>query len=449
MTEVVHAFDQEDLGMGGATFSEPGLTSFCRLDGLGLVVVGQRVEPGEAVLACEPVERDDWCRRCGCQGRVRDTLTRVLAHEPFGWRPTRLRVRLRRYRCTECGHVWRQDLSAAAAPRSRLSRRAVWWALGSLVIGHVSMSRVAAGLGVAWSTASKAVLTEARRLLVDDPDRFGGVRVLGVDEHCWRHTRKGGKWVTVVIDLAPVRDQTGPARLLDMVEGRSKAVLKDWPDARPQAWRDQVEVVAMDGFTGYKTATTENLPEAVAVMDPFHVVQLASGAVHQCRRRVQQTLHGHRGRTTDPLYRARQTLTTRTRFLTDKQKTRLDELLADNDHVEVEATWAVYQRLVAAYQHPSRATGKATIQALIDSLATGVPTALTEVRTPGRTLARRADDILAYFDRPHTTNGPTEAINGRLEHLRGTTLGFRSIDSYITRCLLKAGGPRPQLHPLL
>lgn len=58
MTEVVHAFDQEDLGMGGATFSEPGLTSFCRLDGLGLVVVGQRVEPGEAVLACEPVERD-------------------------------------------------------------------------------------------------------------------------------------------------------------------------------------------------------------------------------------------------------------------------------------------------------------------------------------------------------------------------------------------------------
>ena len=36
----------------------------------------------------------------------------------------------------------------------------------------------------------------------------------------------------------------------------------------PQAWRDQVEVVAMDGFTGFKTATTEELPDAVAVMDP-------------------------------------------------------------------------------------------------------------------------------------------------------------------------------------
>ena len=34
----------------------------------------------------------------------------------------------------------------------------------------------------------------------------------------------------------------------------------------------------MDGFTGFKTATTEELPDAVAVMDPFHVVRLAGDA---------------------------------------------------------------------------------------------------------------------------------------------------------------------------
>ena len=56
----------------------------------------------------------------------------------------------------------------------------------------------------------------------------------------------------------------------------------------PQAWRDAVEVVAMDGFTGFKTATTEELPDAVAVMDPFHVVRLAGDALDRCRRRVQQ-----------------------------------------------------------------------------------------------------------------------------------------------------------------
>jgi len=29
---------------------------------------------------------------------------------------------------------------------------------------------------------------------------------------------------------------------------------------------------------------------------------------------------------------------------------------------------------------------------------------------------------------PATSNGPTEAINGRLEHLRGSALGFRNDD---------------------
>jgi transposase len=96
------------------------------------------------------------------------------------------------------------------------------------------------------------------------------VRVIGVDEHVWRHTRKGDKYVTVIIDLTGIRDRTGPARLLDMVEGRSKAAFKTWLGERPRAWRDAVEVVAMDGFTGFKTAKAEELPDAVAVMDPFY-----------------------------------------------------------------------------------------------------------------------------------------------------------------------------------
>jgi Transposase len=43
--------------------------------------------------------------------------------------------------------------------------------------------------------------------------------------------------------------------------------------------------------------------------------------------------------------------------------------------------------------------------------------------------------------------GPTEAINGRLEHLRGSALGFRNLTNYIARSLLEAGGFRPQLPP--
>jgi transposase len=423
------------------------LTAFARLDSLGLVVTGQRVEPGRAVLACRVAEADAWCRRCGAQGTVRDTVVRRLAHEPFGWRPTVLEVTVRRYRCGPCGHVWRQDTTAAAEPRARLSRRGLRWALEGIVCQHLSVSRVAEGLGVAWDTANNAVLAEGKRVLIDDPARFDGVTVIGVDEHVWRHTRRGDKYVTVIIDLTGIRAGTGPSRLLDMVEGRSKQAFKRWLAARPQAWRDQIEVVAMDGFTGFKTATTDELPDAVCVMDPFHVVGLGGDALDRCRQRVQRDTLGHRGRSGDPLYRIRRVLRTGTDLLTELQRGRLDRVFAADEHVEVEVTWSVYQQMITAYRSPDKARGKQLMQKIITSLASGVPAALTELVTLGRTLNRRAGDVLAYFDRPGTSNGPTEAINGRLEHLRGSALGFRNLTHYIARSLLETGGFKQRLHP--
>ena len=324
--------------MRNATFACPDLTTFVRADELGLVVVGQRLEPRRAVLACRVVAPDEWCRRCGCEGAAVGTVTRRLAHEPLGWRPTVLEVTVRRYRCTGCGHVWRQDTTKAAEPRAKLSRRGLRWALEGIVVQHLTVARVAEGLAVSWNTANDAVLAEGRRVLIDDPQRFDGVKVIGVDEHCWRHTRKGDKYVMVVIDLTPVRDGKGPARLLDMVEGRSKQVFATWLAERPQAWRDKVEIVAMDGFTGFKTAAVDKLPDAVEVMDPFHVVQLAGDALDRCRQRVQQETLGHRGRAGDPLYSARRTLHTGLDLLSDKQKARLEAVFSDDQHAPVEAT---------------------------------------------------------------------------------------------------------------
>jgi transposase len=433
--------------LDATAFACPDLTTFCRLDELGLVVVGQRLEPKRAVLACRVVDDDRWCRRCGCEGSPRDSVTRHLAHEPFGWRPTTLVVTIRRYRCTGCGHVWRQDTSKAAEPRAKLSRRALRWALEGLVCQHLTVARIAEALAVCWDTANDAVLAEGKRALINDPARFDGVQVIGVDEHCWRHTRRGDKYVTVIIDLTPIRDGTGPARLLDMVTGRSKHAFKTWLAEREASFRDSVEVVAMDGFTGFKTAAAEDLPEAVAVMDPFHVARLAGDAVSECRRRVQQDTHGHRGRAGDPLYNARRTLLTGADLLTNKQKDRLARVFADEAHLEVEATWHVYQQVVAAYRDPDRKRGRERMSKLINSISRGVPAVLRELVTLGRTLKRRAADVLAYFDRPGTSNGPTEAINGRLEHLRGSALGFRNLTNYIARCLLETGGFRTRLHP--
>lgn len=178
---------------GGTGFACPDLTTFCQLDDLGLEVTGQGLEPGRVVLACRVVGEDRWCRCCGEQGVPRDTVTRWLAYAPFGWRPAMLQVTIRRYRCSGCCHVWRQDLTCAAAPRAKISRGGLRWALQGLVVQHLTVARVAEGLAVSWNTANNAVLAEGQRMLIADPHRFDGVAVIGVDEHVWRHTRRGGK----------------------------------------------------------------------------------------------------------------------------------------------------------------------------------------------------------------------------------------------------------------
>jgi hypothetical protein len=72
---------------------------------------------------------------------------------------------------------------------------------------------------------------------------------------------------------------------------------------------------------------------------------------------VQQAICGHRGRKGDPLYAARRTLHTGADLLTEKQKDRLSALFDGDEHVEVEATWGIYQRMIAAYREPDRVDG--------------------------------------------------------------------------------------------
>ena len=106
-------------------------------------------------------------------------------------------------------------------------------------------------------------------------------------------------------------------------------MFKQWLKARPKAWRDGIEVVAMGGFSGFKTAAAEELPDAVEVMDPFHGIKLADDALDEVRRRIQQEATGHRGRAKDPLYRARIALHAGTGLLTSKQQARIVRLFAD------------------------------------------------------------------------------------------------------------------------
>ena len=120
-------------------------------------------------------------------------------------------------------------------------------------------------------------------------------------------------------------------------------------------------------------------------MDPFQVVPLAAEALDRCRRRVQQDTCWHRGHAGDSLYASRRTLHTGVDLATTEQKTRLTALFATAEQLPVEVTWNIYQDMIVAYRDPDRSAGRTKMTTLIDKLSPGVPTALAELVTLGRT----------------------------------------------------------------
>ena len=416
---------------------------------LGVTITDAAVDEKVTTIFCAPLARDPRCPDCRREGRYRDTVTRQLTDLPVAGYPLVLRVAIPRYRCTtiDCVRVmFNQDLGKLAAARSATTRRCARYVLRRLMIDRTTISAIAAELGVSWHTVSSIAMRAVADLVVDaGAKRLSGVRVIGIDEHRWAPRRRGADgFVTLIIDLTPIADKMSPARLLDLVPGRSAAALTGWLAAQPAEFARAVEVIAMDGFTGYKTAATEVVPDAVTVMDPFHVVALAGAKLDLIRQRTQQQTRGRRGHTGDPLYGIRRIARTRIQLLSARQHARLNSVLDADEHIAVQVAYVIYQKIIAAYADANRRRGKRAMTALIDSIRRRVPAGLEEIAQLGRTLWRRRADILAFFDH-HASNGPTEAINGRLEALRRNALGFRNLTNYRWRSLLHSGA----LHALV
>lgn len=101
------------------------------------------------------------------------------------------------------------------------------------------------------------------------------------------------------------------------------------------------------------------------------MIKLGTDAVDQCRRRVQQDIHGHRGHKGDPLYGIRLILRCGQERLTDKQQARLDKAItADERHEAVYVAWQCAQQLRSAYTAISLAEGRRIAEKIVATFST-------------------------------------------------------------------------------
>jgi transposase len=394
------------------------------------------------VLTVESGQLQAACPGCGVMAVGHGRRVRVLHDAPCFGRVTRVRWLVRVWRCREpaCPAGTFSEAHDLAPPRMTLTVRAVRWATDALSYDDTTVSALARHLGVDWHTVWDAIEVEAKAR-TKDPARLAGVRTLGVDEHIWRPSRIGvDRAVTIMVDLS--RDQAGclHARLLDAVVGRSGTVYKARLKAQPEGFLDGVEQAALDPFRGYANAIHSGLPDAVAVLDAFHVVRLGTQVVDEVRRRVQQDTLGRRGHKHDPLYKIRGLLRHGVEHLTEKQQAKISHCLdAGDPRDEVNVAWQCYQRLRSIY-HATPATGREIAQKVLNSFHT---CPIPEVAKLGRTLRAWRGQVLAYFDTSGVSNGGTEAINMIIEKVRRLAHGFKDFEHYRLRIMLAANGQRP------
>ena len=407
-------------------------TRMCELlVGLGDVeVLGVDDEPGEPLRvhvrrrAARP-----GCGGCGgvlwSHGHRRVELVDLPA---FG-RPARLVWHKRVWRCPRQGCEVRyvsEQAPEIAPPRERLSTRAGRWATRQAGEGR-ALDEVAGGLGCSWHPVNNAVQRWGSALLAADTERIAATEALGLDEHLmWRRGRFRAKhWATSIVDV-------GRGQLLGIVPGRSADAPTRWLLGRPAAWLAAVRWAVLDLSGPYRAAFGAAVPHARQVADPFHVVKLANDALDEVRRRVQNQTLGHRGRSGDPLWRARKLLVSASERVTDAGRVRLRGLLdAGDPYGEVRDAWHAKETLRSIYDIDDAEVGAATVARLAEDLQDpGLP---PEINRLGRTISTWRTQI-ANWHAARVTNAPTEAANNLVKRVKRALSGGGAQPLYREQC---------------
>jgi transposase len=305
--------------------------------------------------------------------------------------------------------------------------------VAAVVVSGRAASEGAHAHRVSWWLV-QAMLSAAADLITDPDDV--GVRRLGVDEHRYRQVRffrdeHGGwrryePWMTTLVDA-----DTG--RVLGVVDGRDSAGVGTWLAARSQAWRDAVEVVAIDPSAAFRKALREQLPHAAVSVDPFHLVKLANDMLAHVRQRVVHDRKGRRGRSVDPAWTNRRLLLRAGNTLSPRALARLTAALrADDPTDEIGAAWGVKEqlrRLLASGSLAEAAERKMLLGLYV--LAADMPE--TDRLWATITAWWEAIEVLIVTG---VTNARTEAANTGIKQIKRTGRGYRNAGNYRARILL-------------
>ena len=320
-------------------------------------------------------------------------------------------------------------------PRCTITRRLLEHAGAEVTDRGITPAEAARGAGISWPSAHGAFAQAADQVLDDSP---APVAHLGIDEHRrgrprWRKDTDTGETVQLA-DRWHVcfYDLDGNQGLLGQVEGRTADDTAYWLAGATPAWRDAVQVVAIDMCTIFASAVRRMLPRAAVAVDLFHVVQLAVKTTGDVRRRAIRERYGRRGKAGDPEYGIKSLLNRNLENLSPEQFAKVIETLdASAQGQQVALAWIAKEKLRDALNLRARVTGSTPCERQVrDRLFTFYDWCaqhedIPELQTLASTISRWENEIVTAVV-TGVTNATAESLN-RLAKLEARhAYGFRN-----------------------
>lgn len=401
------------------------------LDGY-TVLSAERIPAGRRVLV-EPSSPEGACPDCGVMSsRVQARPVHRVRDLPCGGDGLEVLVRKRRLACAEEACPRRTFVQATdqLPLRARLTTRLVGGIAAGLSGELRALSRVAAEARVSWTTAMRILHTTGT---VEGSVDRRYVRRLGIDEHRFRtvrYLRDGTGKTTRVEPWSIVFTCLDTGAILDIVDGRRGAAVRDWIAARPRWWRKRIELVAIDMSSEFRSAVRTALPKARITVDHFHIVARANQMVTDVRRRRAHEQHGRRGRASDPAWKYRKLLACNQEDFSLAQRARLEEVIAAD--LQLGIVWGIKEhvrQLLATQDTDTFHRAWAALEHAVKA------TTMAEAKSLFRTLKGWRKELLT-FCRTRVTNARSEAANLNAKTLKRVGRGYRNHDNYRLRLLL-------------
>jgi transposase len=410
-----------------------------------VVLEVERIDTGTVKVIIEQAAREGPCPDCGVlSGMVKDRPVRRIKDVPASAQRVELWWRKRRLVCAEslCPRRSFTQTAAAVRPRGRVTERLRDRVATAIAGSNRAVSEVAAGYGVSWPTAHRALVAAAARWLPEpeptsrlgiDETRFRSVRWI-LDGVTWR---RSDPWLTSFVDCS--RD--GPGSLLGLAPGRTGACVRDWLAEQTPQFRAAIEIVVIDPSAPYASGIRVALPNALIAVDGWHLVALANQMVTEVRQRVTRDLLGRRGTVADPVWVNRRLLLTGADHLSTKQWRRLTVMLDRGDPTnEIGAAWGVKERLrmLLKEREPSRIRWR-----LADFYEAAIDAQLPETTRLANTIQTWWPAIFVALTHD-ISNARTEGFNRIIKQVKRVGCGYRNMINYQRRILSHIAVTRPQ-----